>query len=242
MKKWIRTATTGMILLGSGSAALAAPQCVDRPSPPWCAADGYAYARPGLYGVYATRWRHWPTEPLASAPTPQYGPGNPAQMPPGINVIQLPDKQNEDRRAPPPTTPREEPLRTEPGANPNPNSPAGAGGHGAPGGNPAAAPGTGPATGPYFDPTNTPPESPRPRPGALQPYEPKAPTGPLGDSDPPPALPFGPKAAEVVTPVREAAKAPATIAPRPMPTPLQNNSPSDDPPPRLPPALAALSD
>jgi hypothetical protein len=153
----------------------------------------------------------------------QYGP---SAQPLGDDIpnFELPEAKDEDRRAPPPTAPREEPLRTAP------QEP----GSGAP---PSNAP----------QPLQlTPPQEPGSIRRTLEPYEPKAPapsslndTGPTGDFDPPPALPFGPRMIGETLPVREVQKLPAM--PGGQPSPTRSAAPSDDPPPSLPGALANWS-
>src|SRR5215213_5817068 len=109
MKLGKRTAA-GLLLFALSGASMAANPPLDRPTPPPCCADGHAIARPPSFGWYDTHWRRWPLECPTSAPAVQFGPGAPSQLPPGIDPFRLPRPEDEDRRAPPPTVPREEPL------------------------------------------------------------------------------------------------------------------------------------
>jgi hypothetical protein len=219
----LKKAAAGLLFFGLGSTSLAVAPPLDRPSPPPCCADGRCYSNPMSCGFYATRWRRWPLESLETTSAGQLGP--PAQQGGDFPVIEPPLPGEEDRKAPPPTAPQE-PARAQP-SNSGP-----AGSEGAP-----------PAAGPAMQPNEQPPGGPL---RSLPPYEPQVPnkslndTGPTTDSDPPPALPFGPRAIEAATPVREARQVP-TVLPFRRPAPAQRNAPNDDPPPSLPAALAAAS-
>src|SRR6476646_2418479 len=80
------------------------PQCIERPSPPPCCADGQCFASPLTYGYYDTRWRRWPLESLAQA-----APGKPgalsAPLQQEVAPFVVPPPEQEDRRAPPPSVP-----------------------------------------------------------------------------------------------------------------------------------------
>lgn len=215
----------------SGSVLAAPPDCVDRPTPPPCAADGHAIARPATFGVYPTRWRRWPLENLDQT---QAGQVQPAQSQPieGIPWGETPSPADEDRKAPPPSTPRvdDQQLRV----------PQGSAGPEAGGAGPPVPPQ--PPTMDFNPPGNREPSGIMRR---LPDYEPKAPSpkgveslGPTSDLDPPPALPFGPQL-QLMPPIREAQQAPA--APIRQAAPAKVAPASDDPPPSLPSALARLS-
>jgi hypothetical protein len=229
-----KATATGLLLIGFGSDVLAAPPaCVDRPTPPPCCADGYCYPNPLTFGVYPTRWRRWPVEHLEPSRAGEYGPSG---QPLGDDIpnFELPEAKDEDLRAPPPTAPREEPLRTAPqDSPPGPNSGA-------------------PPTPNTPQPLQLAPPTESREPGAirrtLEPYEPKTPapntlnlndTGPTGDFDPPPALPFGPRLTGEATPLRGVQKMPGMPVRQPAPT--RSAAPSDDPPPSLPGVLANWS-
>lgn len=230
--KFMKVATTGLLLVGMGSAALGnPPQCIDRPTPPPCCADGHSIANPASYGWYATRWRRWPLENMDQLSAGQTAPG----IQPGTSEVggfELPEAKDEDQKAPPPSTPKPEDqqLRTQPGNAP-PES--GAGGRAIPPQPPAMQ--------------MTPPAEPRePIMRRLPDYEPTAPSpkgvdslGPQSDLDPPPSLPFGPQQLQLAPPIREAQQAPAQ--PIRQVAPARVAPPSDDPPPSLPGTLATLS-
>lgn len=230
--KFKKATATGLLLVGLGNTSLAAPPPLDRPTPPPCCADGRCYANPLTFGVYETRWRRWPIESME--PT-RGGPTLPIQPQADIPSFQAPPAEEEDRKAPPPTMPREEPVKT-PTSEPQ-QEPGGPGGQSEPeGSGPAAAP------------TTTPGE-PNDQNGlrrTLPPLEPQSPAtqpfninGPTSESDPPPALPFGPRSISAPPQIREARQAPAIPVRRPAPT--TSAVPTDDPPPGLPTSLAALS-
>ena len=222
-----KAAATGLLLMGLGNVSWAVAPCVDRPTPPPCCADGKCYPNPLTFGVYPTRWRQWPVQYAQSTST--------GQLPEGVQPdnreipqFELPSAEEEDRKAPPPTTPREEPLRA-PATN---TAPAGENAAGPPG---RSQPGTQPPAGEKAEPAG-------PR-STLPPYEPQAPgpkslnnlnnqQGKSGEADPPPAPPFGPQRFEEGTPVRQASYAPATSSRRSAVQAV--NLTSDDPPPGPP--------
>jgi hypothetical protein len=88
----------------------------------------------------------------------------------------------------------------------------------------------------------TEPTSPR---RTLPPYEPggnrQNNTGPTGEYDPPPTLPFGPGPILNASPVREANRLPALPPRADQESPAEKANSSDDPPPALPSTLANLS-
>jgi hypothetical protein len=228
----LKKTAAGLLIFGLGSATFAGPPPLDRPSPPPCAADGRCYPNPLTYGWYETRWRRWPLECIEQGPPGQTTP----QPLEGIDTTEKPGKTTEDQKAPPPTEPREEPIRT-----PVPNTgPSGQGGTQQPG---VITPVPLPA-GPLLQPGETPPASPYRN---LPPYNPGGPSGKSGlkestsidESDPPPALPFGPRSVMPAAPVREASRPPALPIRRPARA--ASNAPNDDPPPSLPGTLASLS-
>lgn len=228
MMKLARSATAGVLILGLGNVALAMPPCQERPTPPPCCADGHGISRPATFGVYDTHWRPWPIQ-NGGPTTPQTGEEALKGVLPRAD---LPPAEEEDRKAPPPTSPPDTaPSRVSGGTN-------------------NATPGTE---------TKTAPNGPARQPGdmgeptaprrALPPYEPQAPggarpnsTGPTGEYDPPPSLPFGPGAIQKTAPVREASRLPALQPPRiERPAPTAKAGSNDDPPPALPSTLANLS-
>lgn len=234
----------GSLLLALGQTALGqgpgCPPCIDRPTPPPCCADGRCLANP-LYGYYPTRWRLWPVEPPATSVNQKF---NPEQLQNQVPAFVTPPAEEEDRKAPPPTTPREEPgagSRSPSAGGPNTTSPTGEGV--AP---PAPGGGTTLPSMPVRPPgDNSEPTGPR---RTLPPYSPQAPgagrsTGPMGESDPPPALPFGPSPMHTAQPVPTIR---GPIAPNVGPPKLIApqatgiNLKSDDPPPALPGTLAGL--
>lgn len=239
----------GSLLLGLGQTALGqepgCPPCIDRPTPPPCCADGQCLASP-LYGYYQTRWRLWPVAPPATGVNKQF---NPEQLQNQVPAFVTPPPEEEDRKAPPPTTPREEPgagSRAPSAGGPNTTSPTGENVvPPAPGGSTTLPPTT-----PIRPPgDSSEPTGPR---RTLPPYSPQAPSGgrslngpgPMGESDPPPALPFGPAPQHTAqpshaTPGSNATRngdAPKLIAPQAIGV----NLVSDDPPPALPGTLVGL--
>jgi len=220
--------TVGLLFFGIGNTSLAVAPCPDRPTPPPCCADGRCHPNPLTFGWYETRWRQWPIQPFEPG-APQTGE---QQLQNEIPRFEAPPAEEEERRAPPPTTPREEQPTT-------------------------AVPGGGPAA-PEGNETRMPPNTPPPpQPGVptepagprrfLPPYQPQTPpqgplnnTGPTGEFDPPPALPFGPAPIQQAGPLREANRLPVTPSQQQMPATKVKSS-SDDPPPALPVTLAKLS-
>jgi hypothetical protein len=212
----------------------AAPPPLDRPSPPACCADGLCYPNPTTWGVYGTRWRRWPTEQLE--PTPSAA--QPAVTPSlEIPKYERPPMEKEEQAAPPPTRAAEE--RREQEEQEREQTPR------------TAPPGTPTGTLPFGTPPDTGTQQPSPLennrpapPGMTFPWEQEAPTTPpttpleestpTGDLDPPPAPPFGnPSLAEQ----RELpAVAPAAQPVQRRVTPRR--SPSGDPPPAFPIAMA----
>lgn len=226
-----KATTTGLLLIGLSSPAVAVSPCVERPTPPPCCADGHCYANPGTWGVYPTRWRRWPMDNLEPIPAGQAIP--PQQQ--GVPSFETPPAEEEDRRAPPPTTPKEG-VETGTPAKSETAPPAGSDGR-------TPAPPARPST------ESTEPVGPR---RVLPPYtppqsqpstKPSTSSGPTSDTDPPPALPFGPS----LTPDKSAATSPSIkrLPAIPAATPkltLGVNSTSDDPPPTLPGRLASALD
>src|SRR3954470_7737286 len=86
-----------------GSMALQ-PQCVDRPSPPPCCADGQCFASPMTYGYYDTRWRRWPLEQMAQASKLKAA-GLSSPLPPEVSPFVPPSPERESDKAPPPSVP-----------------------------------------------------------------------------------------------------------------------------------------
>jgi hypothetical protein len=228
-----RATAAGLLLLGLGSASLAAPPPLDRPSPPPCCADGRCYPNSWTFGWYETRWRRWPVECLE----PGLGGQQMPTPPEGLLPYEPPSPIDEDRKAPPPTTPPEDQTRgpaptAAPGGGENRTLPGPTG--------PIAIPPQGPLRQP-----GEPPEPSTPRRG-LPPYEPQGPTprsldgtGSTSDADPPPALPFGPGMISGAPTVRDTIRQPVLPAHQPAEsTPVTSE---DDPPPSLPEVLAALT-
>ena len=225
------------------------PLAPGRPSPPPCCADGYAYPNPVTWGHYSTRWRRWPIE--FAVPTPA-GLATPQPLGPDVPPYERPIPDEEDRRAPPPSTPRGEALQTAPRAVPPQE-----GDEEAPPAGPAApqddeetelspesifglpAVETSPSTGlplgaPADEAPGTMPLAP-PSGGESSPTT--VPLGePMGDQDLPPAPPF---ASPILNkqPAGRSASQPA----RPAPKNDVRTVPEEDPPPALPIALASMS-
>ena len=229
-----RTATTaGLLMVGFGSASLAIPPCVERPTPPPCCADGRCMPNPMTFGWYETRWRRWPLENVQEPPK---GPAGELQLKNEIPRFESPPAEEEDRKAPPPTVSHDESgaARIAPGGAQTPGGQSGAEGRGAPPTTPIREnePPTAPRrTLPPYDPQN---------PGATPGMRPLNNTGPTGELDPPPSLPFGPQLTREPAPVREANRGPALQPPRPV-RPANAAATSDDPPPALPGTFATLS-
>ncbi len=224
--KFFKSTTAGLLFLSMSGTTLAVPPCPDRPTPPPCCADGHGYSRPETFGVYETRWRPWPIQNLGPA-APQTGEEALRGLLPRAD---LPSAEEEDRKAPPPSTPREEPAARVPAATNN------------------ATPGSETRTAPNAPPTRTPGEPIEPPPGPrrpLPPYEPQSPggrpatgNGGTGENDPPPSLPFGPGSIKTASTAREANR--ASISPAPVRSGASTNS-NEDPPPALPSTLANLA-
>jgi hypothetical protein len=226
--RFAKTATVGVLLLGLSNVSSALPPCPDRPTPPPCCADGHGLTRTQTFGVYETIWRQWPIQNL--------GPGAPQtgeqQLKNAVPRFEPPAAEEEDRKAPPPTNPPEAPPSRVPvGTN-------------------TAAPGSETKTAPNAPPTRLPGETTEPTGPrrTLPPYEPQGPggnrqnnTGPTGEYDPPPTLPFGPGPIQNVSPVREAIRLPALPPRVDRQSPSEKTNSSDDPPPALPSTLANLS-
>lgn len=253
-----RTIATGVFLACLWQSSMASPPCIERPTPPPCCADGQCFASPLTYGYYDTRWRRWPMEHLAQAPMDKRT-ALPSQLKQEVAPFVTPPPEQEDRKAPPPSVPAGEQTPAATGAAPRtqgaPGGPAppqgvqppaglgppagqprGATGYPSPGLPtppqsvplaPPAGQGTPPATQPMFK--NVSPESPLNR------------SGPMGDSDPPPSLPFGPALVAPEQARRDVSQQPAatpTRSPRVKPA----NVPSSDPPPAPPIALASYEE
>jgi hypothetical protein len=217
------------------------------------------------YGYYDTRWRRWPLETVAQATTP--GKGTPLTAPVQKDVQPfVPTRpEEEDRKAPPPSVPAGEQtpggLRNPPGQGGTgaPGGPGGQqgqqgqqqpGGTGAPGGATRAPGYSAPAfpTPPQGTP-NTPPTGQGTQPSTQPLFKNVSPdsplnrntTGPMGDSDPPPSLPFGPALVAPEQPSRDVSQQPVTMPVR-RPAVRSVQTPSNDPPPAPPIALASYEE
>jgi hypothetical protein len=245
--KVTRTIAAGVFFGWLCQSSMAAPQCIERPSPPPCCADGQCFASPMTYGYYDTRWRRWPMECLAQAPTGKPT-ALPSQLKQEVEPFVTPPAKDEDRKAPPPSVPAGE--QTSPGATGGaprtPGAPGGpAAGPGAPGTQPRGATGY-PSPGLPTPPQSTPVAPPagqgtqpttQPLYKNVSPDSPLNRSGPMGDADPPPSLPFGPALVVPMQPTRDVGQQPpATPRRSPRVTPV--NPPSSDPPPAPPIALA----
>jgi hypothetical protein len=256
--KVTQTIATGVFLGWLCQSSMAVqPPCIDRPSPPPCCADGQCFASPLTYGYYDTRWRRWPMECMAQAST-----GKPAALSPQLQreiapFVTTPAEQ-EDRKAPPPSVPAGEQTpagatggapRTPGGPTNSPGTPPPAGGTNPPSGPPRG--GTGfPSPGLPTPPPPTPAPPPSgtgtapattPLYKSVSPDSPLNRTGPMGDADPPPSLPFGPAIAPPIQPAREVSQQP-TATPHRSPSVKRVNPPSSDPPPAPPIALASYQE
>jgi hypothetical protein len=264
--KVTRTIATGVFLGWMCQSSAAVPPAVERPTPPPCCADGQCFASPLTYGYYDTRWRRWPMESLAQASTGKAA-GLPSTLRQEFAPFTTPPPEQEDRKAPPPSvpvggeqTPTTGAVPRTPGGPaapippqgfPPPGGPAppGAQPRGATGfpsqGLPAPAPQTAPMT-PQTAPI-TPPTGPGAQPAGqpmfknVSPDSPLNRPGPMGDADPPPALPFGPALVAPEQPSRDVSQQPS---PAPVRTPSLKRvpAPSSDPPPALPIALASYEE
>src|SRR4051812_19396853 len=237
------------------------PQCVDRPTPPPCCADGQCFASPLTYGYYDTRWRRWPLESLAQA-SAQKPAALPAPLQNEVGPFVRPPAEQEDRKAPPPSAPTGEqtPAGATGGAPRTPGAPSGPTpppgfqqppGTGAPAAQPRGAtgyPSTGLPTPPQAAPV-APPAGQGTQPSTQPLYKSVSPdsplnrsgSGPMGDSDPPPALPFGPALVAPEQPTRDVSQQP-TVVPRRSPSVKPVDVPSNDPPPAPPIALASYEE
>jgi hypothetical protein len=250
--KVTQTIATGVLLGWMCQSSMSAPPAIERPSPPPCCADGQCFASPMTYGYYDTRWRRWPMESLAQA-SAQKPAALSAPLQKEIAPFIVPPAEQEDRKAPPPSVPAGEQTpagapRTQ-GAPGGPTPPQGfqqPAGTGAPAGQPRgttgglptppqtvplappAGQGTQPTTQPY---KSVSPDSPLNRSGS----------GPMGDSDPPPSLPFGPALVAPEQASRDVSQQPAVV-PRRSPSVQPVNAPSSDPPPAPPIALASYEE
>jgi hypothetical protein len=243
-----RAAFCGFLVIAVCASCSWAAVPIDRPSPPPYCADGKCYPKRDTWGYYQGRWRSWPGVDTRPGPT-EKGPTPAELLGPDLKSYETPTPQNEDKRAPPPTQPREESLGL-PAVPP----PAGAGGEPtaapAPGGAPAgpgagptapAAPGATPTTEPHVP---MPIPSGRPRLGTgEEDYPPTPPFGssPLQPSLPPgPSLPYGSPPPSVLP-----ENVPGDLPIRPSGAQLRRSrvpdSMSDDPPPPLPIALGGLA-
>jgi hypothetical protein len=252
--RFTRTIATGVFFGWLCQSSTAGPPCIDRPTPPPCCADGQCFASPLTYGYYDTRWRRWPMEHLAQAAT-----GKPAALPPQLQQevapFVTPPPEQEDRKAPPPSVPAGEqaPAGATGGT---PRTPAAPGGPAPPQGIQPPT-GLGPPTGQPRGATGypssglpTPPQSVPLAPPAGQgtqpttqpmfknvsPDSPLNRSGPMGDADPAPSLPFGPALVAPEQPTRDVSQEPAAI-PRRSPSANPANVPASDPPPAPPIAL-----
>jgi hypothetical protein len=249
----VKVFAVGAVAACAADFTLAAHPYIDRPTPPPYCADGVCYPNAETWGWYQQRWRRWPTEELQ--PIPSTAAPRPGREIPGIEPYETPPPEQEDQRAPPrskareeteeaPVRPREAPLEgpspdggldsTRPAPTaPGPSSPFTPGPSPlVPGPESPFAPGPSP-TGP----TSQPPSLLAPPPGKM-PWE----NGdqPMGDWDPPPALP-GTSAVSVDRP--SAPRNANQFAPaKPVrQAPPVRQSPNSDPPPTLPVALASAT-
>jgi hypothetical protein len=234
MWQFKRTITASVLVIG-GSAAVAGPPPLDRPSPPACCADGMCYPNPTTWGVYKTRWRPWPTEELE--PTPAEA-RPPADMVPGAERFERPPAEEEDRAAPPPTPAAERAREEEEEDAATPQDGQ------TPGTTPLVPPGGLQVPMPTRE-APTPPtlrmpweDDPAAEPAPTVPESPGTiPLGPTGDLDPPPAPPF--RAPSLVeSPAIRAAERPHN-RPDPRPVVPAQRGPVFDPPPAFPIALSS---
>jgi hypothetical protein len=242
------------------------PLAPGRPSPPPCCADGYCYPNYETWGHYKTRWRRWPIELAATAPS--RAPTTPSAPRPDVPSYEVLPPEEEDRRAPPPSAPRGESVQTAPreaapreGAEETrptprttPTSPT----------PPQTTPDTDLSPEAIFGepPAETPPAG-VPMPGAPMPGAPspgapieetpdtmplappaggetsptpELPGVPMGDEDLPPSFPFATPKLSKQTSGPSTSR-PAAAAPKSD----DHTRPQDDPPPQLPSGLASLS-
>jgi hypothetical protein len=243
--KVTRTIATGVFLGWMYQSSLAGqPPCMERPTPPPCCADGQCFASPLTYGYYDTRWRRWPLETIAQATTAKVAPlAAPARQ--DIPPFVTPPPEQEDRRAPPPSVPAGEqtPVTAPGGATRPPGAPGGPVPQ--PGAQPPAG-GTGFAVPPPTSPM-TPPQGQGTQPNTgrqfknVSPESPLNRTGPMGDADPPPSLPFGPALVSPQQARHDVSQHPAAL-PLKSPSVKPVHTPSSDPPPAPPIALASYEE
>lgn len=244
--KVTRTIATGVLLgLISHTALAVAPNGIQRPTPPPCAADGQCLASPTTFGYYDTRWRRWPQETMAKASKAKAAVATPSQE--DVSPFVPPPMEQEDRKAPPPSVPTGE-APTQPGSSGAQSFPSGPG---APTGQQGGQQSTG--HGFPMQPQTTPMTPPQGPPG--QPTQPntaptyrsvpstsplnRSGTSPMGEADPPPSLPFGPTLVSPGQAPREVSQQRPVVVPAAGPAASPAASPSHDPPPPLPIALAS---
>ena len=232
--KFKKATTAGLLLVGLGSTSLAIP-------PPCGSADAAALLRGWALlsriqrrtagttrAGGAGRWRAWSR---MSAGTSRSAATADSEIP----TVRRPTAKDEDRKAPPPTTPTRKNsscARSRPAMRP-PDRARGSGGTATAPAMPMLPPG---------DPTSQSsaaavcPQNRSPSRTALNS------TGPTSDLDPPPSLPFGPQQLQFAQPTspRSTASGPAMPAARPA-RDVGTVRRSDDPPPALPGTLATLS-
>jgi hypothetical protein len=234
--KTFRQFAAAVVLLGwmCVVAFSAGPTSIDRPSPPACCVDGLCYPNPTTWGYYGTRWRRWPTTQLEPTPAEARPPGAPT---PEIPAFERPPAEDEEQAAPPPTRAAEEARQEEE--------------------EDARQQGTPPATLPFGPPqdsdTQPAPPSPldntRPAPPRMTlPWDQEPPTtppttplnegAPTGDWDPPPTPPFEKPSLVERGPARAAER--SSVPTMPRRTAPVHRSPSNDPPPAFPIAMASV--
>jgi hypothetical protein len=234
MLQFMRTIMWGVlaVLAIGGTAAIAGPPPLDRPTPPACCADGMCYPNPTVWGVYKTRWRRWPTEELE--PTPAERP--PAGLVPEAAPFERPPAEEEDRAAPPrtPAAERAREEEEEDAATPPEGQTPGTVPLAPPGGLQTPLPTREAPTPPTLRmPWEVDEDEPTTEPGPAGPATPGSiPLGPTGDLDPPPAPPFRtPSLADL--PATRAAETPADQPP-PLRMVPAARGPVFDPPPAFP--------
>ena len=254
--KVTRTIAAGVFLGWMCQSSLAAQPPIERPTPPPCCADGQCFASPLTYGYYDTRWRRWPLETLAQNAAPKPAALS-APLQKEVPNFVVPEPKDEDRKAPAPSVPVGEQTPAG-GAARTPGAPGGTtppqGGQPAPGGTSPGTqlrgasgfPSTGLPTPPQTAPT-APPAGQGTQPTTQPLYKNVSPdsplnrSGPMGDSDPPPSLPFGPALVAPEQPARNVSQQPVVV-PRRSPSVKPVTSPSSDPPPAPPIALASYEE
>ena len=249
--KATRTIATGVLLgLACQTVLAVAPNGVQRPTPPPCAADGQCLASPTTFGYYDTRWRRWPQE--AMAPKSKAGAAA-AAAPPQEDVVPFvtPPMEQEDRKAPPPSVPTGE-APMQPGSSGAQSYPSGPG---APSGQQGGQQGgqqpggrgfqLGPQTTPLTPPQGPPGQPAQPNTAPTYRSVPstsplnRSGTSPMGEADPPPSLPFGPTLVSPGQLPREVSQQQPRVVPAANSTMSPATSPSHDPPPSLPITLAS---